>query len=345
MKVLIIDDSALFRILLTNIIRGMENVEVCGTASDGDAGLQAVEKHHPDVVLLDLEMPKMTGLDVMKEISSRGISVKVIMCSAFTTAGAEVTVKALELGAHDFITKPEGRDKEESIQLLKKQLLPELEELKKSFSKNKSASGIAHRKRFSVRTIRKIPAEIIGIGISTGGPKALGVVLPKLPVNLKQPIVIVQHMPKLFIESMATSLNNKCHLLVKVGEDGEVLRPGTVYFAPGEQQMAVDEEDGIRKLRISDDSSENYCKPASDYLFRSLARVYGSKAIGLVMTGMGGDGAKGLVHMKDAGAYTMSQDKDSCTIYGMPKEAVKAGAVMTVLSLDEIADHLVKITF
>ena len=344
MKVLIIDDSVLFRILLTNIIRGIENVEVCGTASDGQAGIEAVEKHHPDVVLLDVEMPKMTGLDVMREINSRGIEVRVIMCSAFTVAGAAVTVKALELGAHDFITKPEGKDKDESFKLLKSQLVPELEELKDVVSQDQSERLKTRRALPRSESHKKVSAEIIGIGISTGGPKALGVVLPSLPADFKVPIVIVQHMPKLFIESMAASLNTKCKLQVKVGEHGETVKSGTVYLAPGEKQMAVVNDKGQRKIQILDEPAENYCKPAVDFLFRSLAQAYGSKTIGLVMTGMGGDGAKGLLKMKESGAYTIGQNKETCTIYGMPQEAAKAGAVMTVLPLDEIADHLVKVT-
>lgn len=345
MKVLIIDDSVLFRILLKNIVRSIDNVEVCGSASDGEAGLDAVEKHNPDVVLLDVEMPKMTGLDVMREIKEKGLNVKVIMCSAFTLAGAEVTVKALELGAYDFITKPEGKDKNESIQLLKSQLTPKIEELKTALP---TVVPQVYKERLSrpiSDTVSKIAVDVIGIGISTGGPKALGLVLPKLPATFRQPIVIVQHMPKLFIESMALSLNSKCGLSVKLAEDGEILKEGTVYFAPGEKQMAVINNNGIGKIQITDDPAENYCKPAVDYLFRSLAEAYASKAIGLVMTGMGGDGAKGLFQMKEAGAYTISQDKESCTIYGMPQEAVKAGGVTTVLALEDIAEHLVKVTF
>lgn len=344
MKVLIIDDSVIFRILLTNIIRDIENVEVCGTASDGQAGIDAVEKHHPDVVLLDVEMPKMTGLDVMREINQRGIDARVIMCSAFTVAGADVTVKALELGAHDFITKPEGSSKEESIQLLKKQLVPELEELKSVCAQKKSLKEKTKAALQRESSPKKVFTDVIGIGISTGGPKALGAVLPSFPADFKYPIVIVQHMPKLFIESMASSLNMKCKLRVKVGEHGEVLKGGTVYLAPGEKQMGVENDGGFRKIVITDEPAENYCKPAVDFLFRSLAKVYKNRAIGVVMTGMGGDGAKGLLQMKDAGAYTIGQDKKSCTIYGMPQEAAKAGAVMNVLPLDEIAEHLIKIT-
>ena len=335
MKVIIIDDSVIFRILLKTLVRSIEGVEVCATASDGLAGLKAVEEHYPDVVLLDVEMPKLTGLEVLKEIKAKGINSRVIMCSAFTVAGAEVTVKALEFGAHDFITKPEGKDKEESTALLKDQLFPTLRSIQKSVQEMDATNTQLQVRPEPKRIVKKF-ADVLGIGISTGGPKALAVLLPALSANFKVPIVIVQHMPKLFIESMASSLNEKCALTVKVAEDGEFIRAGFVYLAPGEKQMAV--EDG--KVKITDDPPECFCKPAADYLFRSLAESYGEKAIGLVMTGMGSDGAQGLLKMKNAGAYTIGQDKKSCTIYGMPQEAAKAGAVDTVLSLDEIAGHL-----
>jgi two-component system chemotaxis response regulator CheB len=343
MKLLIIDDSILFRILLKNLVRDIADIEVCGTASDGAAGLVAIEQHQPDVVLLDVEMPKMTGLDVMKELSAKGNDVRVIMCSAFTVAGAEVTVKALELGAHDFITKPNGENKEESIKILKSQLTPALEELKLTLRKKDAKPLIRQEHPPPQRErVKKVFADVVGIGISTGGPKALASFLPKLPATFKVPIVIVQHMPKLFIESLANSLNDKCKLEVKVGRDGELLKSGTVYIAPGERQMGIIEKGGLKVIRIKDDPPENYCKPAADYLFRSLAKSYGSKALGIIMTGMGGDGAKGLLEMKNKGSYTIGQDEESSTIYGMPQEAAKLGAVTTVLSLDQIAPHLVR---
>ena len=348
MKVLIIDDSILFRILLKTLIRNIAGIEVCGTASDGSAGLVAVEKHHPDLVLLDVEMPKMTGLDVMKALSDKGKGIRVIMCSAFTVAGADVTVKALELGAHDFITKPEGKNKEDSIKILKSQLIPLLEELKAKLKpkpklKQKDTTPLIRSKhKIPKRATKKIDAEVIGIGISTGGPKALAEVLPKLPATFKIPIVIVQHMPKLFIESLANSLNKKCKLEVRVAKDGDLLRSGTIYLAPGERQMGVVEKRGLKVITIKDAPPENYCKPAADYLFKSLAKSYGSKALGIIMTGMGGDGAKGLLEMKNNGSYTIAQDEESSTIYGMPQEAAKLGAVTTVLSLEQIAPHLVK---
>jgi len=341
MNVLIIDDSVLFRILLKTLVRSVEGVEVCATANDGQAGIEAVEKYHPNVVLLDVEMPKMTGLDVMKEINNKGIDTHVIMCSAFTTAGADVTVEALELGAHDFITKPEGKDRDESTKLLKEQLIPELKELKRLIAEGKKARPktlVQFDSRPSFNT--KVQADIVGIGISTGGPKALAKVLPALPASFKVPIVVVQHMPKLFIESLANSLNEKCTLQVKVAEEGETLEKGRVYIAPGEIQMGVVEENGRMIVRLSDDPPENYCRPAADFLFRSLANCCGSRVIGIIMTGMGSDGAKGLLQIKNGGGYTIGQDQKTSTIYGMPKEAAKNGAVSIVLPLEQIADQL-----
>ena len=348
MKVLIIDDSVVFRILLSNLIRGIDGIGVCGTASDGEEGLIAVENHHPDVVLLDVEMPKMTGLDVIKEFNHKGIKVSVIMCSAFTVAGADVTVKALELGAHDFITKPEGRDKNESLQMLKDQLVPKLTQLKAGydiFNASRPDVPVLDRTRKVRSGTGKVSAEILGIGISTGGPKALATLLPELPATFKIPIVIVQHMPKLFLESLAASLNEKCHLNVKVARHGEVITGGNVYLAPGEQQMAVEFVDGKNVIALSDDPPENFCKPAVDFLFRSLARNFKSRTIGLVMTGMGSDGANGLLEMKNAGGCTIAQDKETSTIYGMPREAYKKGAADVVLPLHEIGGYLQKITF
>jgi two-component system chemotaxis response regulator CheB len=265
-------------------------------------------------------------------------------------------MKALELGAFDFVTKTDSDDPEENLKALHLALLPRVRayarrlEFRKSLKKGKLPSKLQTRlaaisddvARKSVLAKRRVKSEIVAIGISTGGPNALMKMLPKLPGNLGVPIVIVQHMPPTFTKSLAESLNQKCALKVKEGEDGEILEPDTVYIAPGGKQMKVARGVAAKKvICITNDPPENNCKPAADYLFRSVAREYKNKATGVIMTGMGQDGTLGLKVMKSFGAIVIGQDAESCVVYGMPKAAVEAGVVDIVVPLDKIAQEIV----
>ncbi|MCM8530215.1 MAG: chemotaxis-specific protein-glutamate methyltransferase CheB [Lentisphaeraceae bacterium] len=346
LRILICDDSLVYRALLKKLIGALEGVELVPTAKDGRDAILKIEEFKPDLVVLDVEMPVMDGMAVMEELSNHSLRPSVVMCSALTTEGATVTIQALELGAFDFITKPEGKDRKESESMLLSQLRPIVEFVKKTQQKESSGSStvkaetsVKHKKV----SLNLSKPELICIGISTGGPNALSKILPILPADFSLPIAIVQHMPPLFIESLAKSLNDKCSLNVKVAEEGEVLKKGTVYFAPGKLQMGVVKTTLGIVAKLHEAPAENHCLPAADFLFRHAAQELKSAAIGLVMTGMGCDGAKGLKFLHDAGAETLAQDESTCTIYGMPKEAIKEGGVNHILPLPTIVPKLLKL--
>lgn len=343
LKVQICDDSLVYRALLKRLLRQLPNLDITASVGDGKSLLNAISDDCPDVILLDVEMPIMDGITVMQELQKTPYRPSVIMCSAFTTEGADVTIKALELGAHDFITKPNGKDRRDSEQKLLAQLEPQFTSiLKKKLIKEATQEVFIRSSEPSVPKLSDKPS-LICIGISTGGPNALTKVIPELPADLSVPVAIVQHMPPLFIESLASSLDAKSKVRVKVASDDERLRAGTVYFAPGQMQMAIEKRGLGLYARLHDAPPENHSKPAADFLFRSVANSLKSKALGIVMTGMGADGARGLKNLFDAGAMTMAQDQSSSTIYGMPKEAVRMGGAKMTVSLTEIPRKIVQL--
>ena len=356
LKVLVVDDTILYRKIVSDVLSKFPDVEVVGTASNGQIALSKIKSLKPDLITLDVEMPVLDGLGVLEAIKKEGLEVGVIMVSTLTTRGSKITMKALELGAFDFVTKTDRDDPEENFKALHLALLPRVRayarrlEFRKSLREGKLPSKLksrlaaisddATRKSFLAK--RRAKSDIVAVGISTGGPNALIKVLPALPDNLGVPIVLVQHMPPTFTKSLAESLNQKCSLRVKEGEDGEVLEPNTVYIAPGGKQMKVATGVGGKKVVcITNDPPENNCKPAADYLFRSVAKEYRNRATGVIMTGMGQDGTLGLKVMKSFGAVVIAQDAESCVVYGMPKAAVEAGVVDIVAPLDKIAQEIV----
>ena len=343
LKVQICDDSLVYRALLKRLLRQLPDLEITASVGDGKSILNAISDDCPDVVLLDVEMPIMDGITVMQELRKTPHRPSVIMCSAFTTEGADVTIKALELGAHDFITKPNGKDRRDSEQKLLAQLEPQFSSiLKKKLIKEATQEVFIRSSEPSVPKLTDKPS-LVCIGISTGGPNALTKVLPELPANLSVPVAIVQHMPPLFIKSLASSLDAKCKVRVKVADDGERLKAGTVYFAPGQIQMGIEKRGLGLYATLHDEPPENHCKPAADFLFRSAAASLKSKVLGIVMTGMGADGARGLKNLFDAGAMTMAQDQSSSTIYGMPKEAVSLGGAKMTVSLNDIPGKITQL--
>ena len=356
LRVLVVDDTIFYRKIVSDVLSKFPDVEVVGTASNGQIALSRIKSLKPDLITLDVEMPVLDGLGVLEVIKKECLDVGVIMVSTLTTRGSKITMKALELGAFDFVTKTDRDDPEENFKALHLALLPRVRayarrlEFRKSLREGKLPSKLksrlaaisddATRKSFLAK--RRAKSDIVAVGISTGGSNALIKVLPALPDNLGVPIVLVQHMPPTFTKSLAESLNQKCSLRVKEGEDGEVLEPNTVYIAPGGKQMKVATGVGGKKVvRITNDPPENNCKPAADYLFRSVAKEYRNRATGVIMTGMGQDGTLGLKVMKSFGAIVIGQDAESCVVYGMPKAAVEAGVVDIVAPLDKIAQEIV----
>ncbi|SDN80484.1 two-component system, chemotaxis family, response regulator CheB [Desulfonauticus submarinus] len=358
LKVLVVDDTIVYRKILSDVFAQIPEVTVVGSANNGKVALARIESLKPDLVTLDVEMPIMDGLQTLEEIRKRKLDVGVIMVSTLTKRGSQITMRALELGAFDFITKPDHAKQEENFQELLKVLGPKVKaylrrlEIKKALKSGQKVTNAGQLEKFETKdkvyrkrtvTTRVEKSQIVAIGVSTGGPNALSTMLPMLPGNLGVPVVLVQHMPPVFTKSLAESLNSKCALQVKEAEEGEEIKPNVIYIAPGGKQMKIVRGAGKQVvIKITDDPPENNCKPAVDYLFRSVAKEYKSKATGVVMTGMGNDGTLGLKVMKSFGAITIAQDAETCVVYGMPKSAIEAGVVDIIAPLDKIAEEIVK---
>lgn len=332
LKGIVVDDSSFYRKVLKDVLSSIPDVEISDVASNGKEALELVKKHQPDFITLDVEMPLLNGLETLKELKKTGKKVKTIMISSHTREGAQITCEALELGAFDFITKPQQGDPSLSgnklKELLSKLLIPEKKEASKPIPAQRNVRG----------GIALNHIEIIGVGISTGGPQALRTLITKISPRLRVPIMIVQHMPPIFTAELAKSLSRQSSLKIVEAEDKMEINAKHIYIAPGGRQMKVtsDEEGKINIIRITKDPPEEYCQPSVNYTFRYLAQVYGKNTLGMILTGMGEDGVKGCLDLKRTGAPIITQSEETCTVYGMPRAVAEAGLADRVLGLDEI---------
>jgi two-component system chemotaxis response regulator CheB len=354
LRVLVVDDTVVFRRIVSDALAGIPGIEVVGVASNGKLALSRMAAQQPDLVTLDIEMPEMNGIEVLEAMGPAGLKAGVIVLSALTVRGGEMTVRALELGAFDFITKPEGGSVSANLAALRQQLAPIIRAFERRrdgrlMLRNQPVCTMGSAAIRPTRPASPSPEPAVArrprsgpplvlIGVSTGGPAALATVLPTLPADLGAPVLIVQHMPALFTQPLASSLDRKCAIRVKEAEDGELAKPNCAYLAPGGMQMKV--EAGSRGeilLRLTDDPPENGCKPAVDYLFRSAALQFPGRPVAAILTGMGNDGTAGLRMLKRGGCFAIAQDETSCVVFGMPREAIATGLVDTVAPLDRIA--------
>lgn len=354
-RVLIVDDTAFYRKIIKDVLMTFPDIEVIGSAPNGKIALDKIRQLNPDIITLDIEMPEMDGLETLRRLKVVRREVMAVMVSSHTKKGAKITMEALELGAFDFIAKPDSADLNKNIEDIKSQFKPVINAfLTKRAVRSVSAqaagvpNGVSSAADIAAR-MSKITSfvrpKIVAVGISTGGPQALAEVIPKLPGDLSAPVVIVQHMPPVFTKALAESLDKKSAVNVTEGKSGQVLEPASVYIAPGGSQMKVVSKPGTNKslLAVTGDPPENHCKPSADYLFRSVANLYKNRSLGVIMTGMGADGALGLRLMKRNGCRVIAQDQQSCVVYGMPMEAVKAGVVDIILPLNQIAGKITQI--
>lgn len=357
LRAIVIDDTIVYRKIVGDVLKEIPFVEVVGTANNGKIALSKIDSLKPDFITLDIEMPELNGIEVLQALKNKSHAPVAIMLSTLTQHGSEMTIKALELGAFDFVPKPDQGKMAENMEKVREAILPIVNALKRQKETKfkihekvqpKPISAAVDKTQQSPPMVQKpmirSKSEIVGIGISTGGPNALTRMIPMLPGNLKAPVLIVQHMPPLFTASLANSLNNKSALHVKEAENGDTIEPGKIYIAPGGKQMKIIAgADGIsRKIKITDDPPENSCKPSVDYLFRSIAQYYVGRSTGVIMTGMGSDGSKGLVQMKNNGSFVIAQNEETCTVYGMPKEPIESGIADVVVPLEKIAEEIVK---
>jgi len=354
-RILIVDDTALYRKILKDVLQDFKELEIAGTAPNGRIALEKIKQLRPDMVTMDIEMPEMDGLETLRNIKASGNDAAVIMVSAHTQRDAEVTLKALDLGAFDFIAKPSENNFQKNVENLRSQFKEKLEAFisRRSLKFAKGPADISEIKvkkpaALDVQPGRRSMAatagkpNIVAIGVSTGGPRALGEIIPKLPENLPVPIVIVQHMPPVFTNALAESLDKKSKLTIKEAANGDQLKPSHVYIAPGGRQMKVKKVNNMLQIEVTDDPPENHCRPAADYLFRSVADSCKNNSLGVILTGMGRDGTKGLGLMKEHGARVLAQNKETCVVFGMPMEAIKAGVVDEIIPLSEIAGKITK---
>jgi two-component system, chemotaxis family, protein-glutamate methylesterase/glutaminase len=345
-RVVVVDDSALVRSLLTEIINRQPDMECVGSASDPFAAREMIRNLNPDVITLDVEMPRMDGIDFLSKLM-RLRPMPVVMVSTLTERGAEVTLKALELGAIDFVAKPKI-----GVADGLKQLADEITEKVRTASKARVskphtpsaastvAGGAAPAKAAPQSSGRLATEKLIFIGASTGGTEATKELLMNLPPD-SPAVVITQHMPPGFTKSYANRLDGLCKIRVKEAVDGERVLPGHAYIAPGGFHLSVERSGANYIARVTDGEPVNRHKPSVEVLFESAARVVGQNALGIMLTGMGADGAKAMRTMKDAGSYNVCQDEATCVVFGMPREAIAAGAANEVLPLGKIAQHVI----
>lgn len=356
-KVLVVDDSAFMRKLVSDFISEDPRFQIISTARDGLEALEKVEQLQPDVITMDVEMPKMNGLEALRIIMAQHPT-PVVMLSSLTYAGADETIKALEWGAVDFVQKPSG-----SISLdlykVKSELQSKVQTAVLAKVRKTAARPAANdrpplppRKMRSIRDEKADAGEprsrtfehLVAIGTSTGGPKALQEVITRLPGNFPAPIVIVQHMPPHFTRSLAQRLDSISEVRVKEAEDNDVLETGTAYIAPGGFHMKIKRDQGYR-IQLSEEEPRRGHRPSVDHLFESLLPYKELKRHLVLMTGMGNDGAWGMKELKEAGAVTcIAESEQTCVVYGMPRSAVELGCVDHILPLDAIAGQLLQVT-
>ena len=367
-SVLVVDDSALMRNLIGHMIEDTPGLIVAEKAMNGRFALQKIPRVNPDVICLDLEMPEMNGIEFLKERKKQGIEIPVVILSSIASRGAEITMEALSLGASDFIQKPSGSVSEDIhvvkdtliSKLLgyggsyrrsqgKKVLTPSEYEAKTPAAKNSdvavhfklAAAAPTAPAQPPVRARYPSTTEIIAIGISTGGPDALRVVFSNIDADLKVPIVVVQHMPAGFTNEFAKSLDRICPLDVKEAEDGDDIRPGRILIAQGNKHLEVEKKGGSPAIaRLSDSPQVSGHRPSADVLFASVAMSFTNHVLGVIMTGMGRDGAQHLGTIYKEGGMTLGQDEGSAVVYGMPRVAYELGHVMEQVSLNNMARRI-----
>ena len=397
-KVLVVDDSAFMRNIITKVIESTPGLLAVGKAMNGKFALEKIPLVTPDIIILDIEMPEMNGIEFLKERKRLNIDIPVIVLSSIAQEGASVTMQCLALGASDFLTKPSvgASDLGELAKNLSELLLSYGGQYKRNKSlqqkrtllqnKNDSTSVVDKNREISSSFAEKRPTsisvsgeklhsnidssnrpfsfsnnqekkeieeirpyrepgkiEVIAIGISTGGPNALREVFAKIDPNLSQPILVVQHMPAGFTAEFANSLNQICPLEVKEAKDGDLLKPGRILIAPGSMHMYVEKRSLATIVRLSDAPLCNGHRPSVDVLFESVAKCFQNRALGVIMTGMGKDGAAQLAEMRREGAWTLGQDEESSIVYGMPKVAYEYGGVQRQVPLSEMADAISKL--
>jgi two-component system chemotaxis response regulator CheB len=352
-RVMVVDDSVVIRRLVTMALENDPTIEVAGTASNGAIGLQRIPQFNPDVVTLDIEMPDMDGLEMLRRIRREYPRLRVIMFSTLTERGAAKTLEALTLGADDYVTKVSNEGSlDRSMASLREEMIPKIKQFfrwtmptaaaVKPAAASASATHLVWRDTSSPQGTKVLP-KVVVIGVSTGGPTALGEILPTMPADFPLPILVVQHMPPLFTRLLAERLNSTCRLQVQEASQGDAIEPGRILIAPGDFHMKLVSNSGKVSVNLDQSPRQNSCRPAVDALFASAGEVYGGAALAVILTGMGQDGLRGTGILKAQGASIIAQDEASCVVWGMPGAVVNAGLADRVLPLGEVVPAIVSI--
>jgi two-component system chemotaxis response regulator CheB len=369
-KALIVDDTVIYRKILTNAITAFPDLKVIGTAPSGEIALKKISFERPDIVFLDLHMPGMNGIETLKQLKNLYPEIAVVMISSISTRGTSDTIEALQIGAIDFIRKPDGNDMHKNTE----QLHNDIKSLLRFFEIKRRALSIQNgvmpdkagrttiqkditppvsqqnRSNNTVQQVLPVKAlstyAICAIGVSTGGPEALSKLIPKIPENFPIPIVMVQHMPPVFTKSLAESLTKRSKIKIIEAEDNTPVTKGTVLLAPGGRHMVIRNVNGMMVAGINDEPAENSCRPSVDVLFRSVAAHYGDNGVlAVVLTGMGNDGLNGVRTLKRKKCTCLTQSESSCVVYGMPRAIDEAGLSDKSLPLGMIAEEIISLVY
>lgn len=368
-RIMLVDDSAVIRRLLTDVLTSDPQLEVVGSAQNGQIALEKLPVLNPDLIVLDVEMPVMDGLETLTEIRKRQPRLPVIMFSSITERGAVVTLEALARGANDYITKPANTgNMGKSLQRVRDELIPRIKAFCQHLLSPPTPAFPASRPLAAKPPVSAKPApaplpvappvpigapplrrpaaglrsrvDVVAIGVSTGGPNALATLLSRLPAQFPAPIVIVQHMPPIFTRLLAERLATQTALSVAEGAAGEILQPGQIRLAPGGSHMVLERQGNRVYVQLNQDEPENSCRPAVDVLFRSVAAVYRSNTLAVILTGMGNDGFKGCEAIRNAGGQILVQDEASSVVWGMPGFVAKAGLADGQIALPQLAGEI-----
>jgi two-component system chemotaxis response regulator CheB len=344
-RVLVVDDSVVIRRLVTHALEQDPLIEVVGTASNGAIALQRIPQLNPDVLTLDIEMPEMDGLQTMEEVRRHFPHLRVVMFSTLTERGAEATLAALSRGADDYVTKASNMGSLDlSMAALRDELLPKIRQFFRLPATARPAPASVPAPAQRVRTVAGMAPRAVVIGISTGGPAALGAILPTLPAGFPLPVLIVQHMPPLFTRLLAERLSTNCRIPAVEASQNQPVKNGMIFVAPGDFHMRVVGCDGEIRIALDRGPHLNSCRPAVDALFMSAAEVYGGAVVAVVLTGMGQDGMHGAQILKAQGASVIAQDEASSVVWGMPGAVVHAGLADRVVALDRVIPEILRLT-
>lgn len=351
-RVLIVDDAVIVRNRVSKVLSTVPEIEIAAVAASGKIALLKIPQVNPDVIILDVEMPEMNGLETLVAIRQQYPKLPVVMFSTSTVLGATTTLDALLLGANDYATKPSNLGSIEAAnQHILTELVPKIKaQTVETRHVTSPPSAVSYKNVTNLGAINQdrtctvsTSIDIVAIGVSTGGPNALAEILPSFPADFPAAILIVQHMPAMFTKLLAERLASKCLLPVAEAVSGTTVKPGHIWIAPGDFHLTVERDDNTIKLVTNQAPPENYCRPSVDVLFRSVAKVYGTKSLGVVLTGMGKDGLQGAEHIRAWGGHIFAQDQASSVVWGMPGFIANAGLAESILPINQMAGAILRL--